>query len=349
MLKKVLLVSLFLLLSFSCAKSCQKSKVDDTPADPKVSAAVVNGKSVSLNKLEALHKRTLMQMEKGGQPAEPDLMRKIRGSILKKLVDDELISQKAQEIGLSVDRIEREEALEKYKNRMGGPKGYEALLKQGTMTEEQLVDSLSAEILYTKLLEKMAAKSEISEDEIADFYEANKKLYNLPEMVHARHILLKVANTEPEQKVEEVRKKAMSILEEAKKPGANFEELAKKYSEGPSQKQNGDLGFFGRGRMVKDFEDLAFNSPLKTAVGPVKTDFGFHIVYVEEKKPAHLAEIPEVRERIVESLNRNKQARQGEEILKTLRKAAKIKILDSSMTDEEFADLNKDEKRAEKE
>jgi len=206
------------------------------------------------------------------------------------------------------------------------------------MTEEQLVDNLAAEILYTKLLEKMATKIEISEPEIADFYEANKKLYNLPEMVHARHILLKVSKEDSPEKIEEIKKKAIEIVAEAKKPGTNFEELAKKYSEGPSQKQNGDLGFFGRGRMVKDFEDLAFNAPLKTAVGPVKTDFGFHIVYVEEKKPAHLAEIPEVRDRIVESLNRNKKARQGEEILRTLRKDAKIKILDSSMTDQEFAE-----------
>lgn len=346
MVKKLLIAS-FMILGFSCAKSCQKSKVDDPSADSKESAAVVNGKSVSLNKLEQLHQRTLNQMQKGGQEADPDLNKKIRSSILKKLVDDELISQKAQELGLSVDRIEREEALEKYKARMGGPKGYEAILKKGTMSEEQIVESLSAEILYTKLLEKMAAKTEITEDEIAEFYEANKKLYNLPEMVHARHILLKVANTDSAEKVEEVKKKALSILEEAKKPGANFEELAKKYSEGPSQKQNGDLGFFGRGRMVKDFEDLAFNSPLKTAVGPVKTDFGFHIVYVEEKKPAHTADIPEVRDRIVESLNRNKQARQGEEILKKLRKDAKIKILDASMTDQEFADLGKEQKAAE--
>ena len=101
--------------------------------------------------------------------------------------------------------------------------------------------------------------------------------------------------------------------------------------------------------MVKDFEDLAFNSPLKTAVGPVKTDFGFHIVYVEEKKPAHTAEIPEVRDRILESLNRNKQARQGEQVLKKLRKDAKILMLDSSMTDQEFAEIDKEEQRAKKE
>ena len=65
----------------------------------------------------------------------------------------------------------------------------------------------------------MAAKSEISDTEIADYYEANKKLFELPETVHARHILLKVANTDSPEKVEATKKRAMGILEEAKKPG----------------------------------------------------------------------------------------------------------------------------------
>jgi len=349
MLKKVLLVSLFIVTGLSCAKSCQKSKVDEAAADPKISAAVVNGKSVSLDKLDTIYNSHLSQMQKAGQAAQPDTERKIRGGILRKLIEDELITQKAQSVGVSVDRIEREEALEKYKARMGGPKGFEALLKQGSMTEEQIVDNLSAELLYTKLLDKLVSKSKIPEEDITAYYESNKKLFAMPEMIHARHILLKVAATDPPEKDQSVQKKAQSILEEAKKPGARFEELAQKYSEGPSQKQNGDLGFFGRGRMVKNFEDLAFNAPLKTAVGPVKTDFGYHIVYIEEKKPAHTAEISEVRDRIIESLNRNKQARHGENILKELRKDAHIKILDSSMTDQEFADLDKKERVAEKE
>ena len=137
-MKKVFLASLFLLLNFACAKSCQKTKVDEAAADPKVSAALVNGKSVSLAKLEELHMRTQTQIKKSGQPLQPETERKIWAGILRKLVEDELISQKALQIGLKVDRIEREEALEKYKTRMGGPKGYEALLKQGTITEEAI-------------------------------------------------------------------------------------------------------------------------------------------------------------------------------------------------------------------
>ena len=348
MLKNISFFSLCIsmLLTTACTKSCQKKS--DNGIDAKDSAAVVNGAGVSLSKLDDLHKRTVSQMQQAGQELQPDMDRKVRGNILRRLIDDELISQKAKELSIAVDRADREEALENYKNRMGGPKAYEALLKQGSATEEQIVDSLVGEITRKKILEKYGSKIEVTEDEISGYYEANKQLYNLPEMVHARHILLKVANTESPEKIEEVKKKALNILEEAKKPGANFEALAEKYSEGPSQKQKGDLGFFARGRMVKEFEDTVFNAPIKTAVGPVKTDFGFHIIYVEEKKPAHLAEIAEVRDKITESLKRNKQARKSEEILSGLRKDAKVKIQDSSITEEEYAEFVKKTQVADK-
>ena len=80
-------------------------------------------------------------------------------------------------------------------------------------------------------------------------------------MVHAKHILLKVSENDPKEKVDLVIAKANKILKEAQE-GAAFEALVQKYSEGSSNKQGGDLGFFGRGQMAKPFEDAAFNAKL---------------------------------------------------------------------------------------
>jgi len=66
--------------------------------------------------------------------------------------------------------------------------------------------------------------------------------------------------------------------------GASFEELAKQFSECPSKKRGGDLGFFGRGQMVKEFETAAFEGEAGTVVGPVKTQFGWHVIKIIEKK-----------------------------------------------------------------
>lgn len=335
MLKIIPLFFLFLLLP-GCSSSCQKGKGEV----PKDAAATINGKSVNLAELNTLHQRAIEKFAKTGRPVNEDLSRKIRGSILRKMIDDEIIQQKAKSLGIEIDRFEREAALEKYKARMGGPKGYEVFLKQQNLSEDQVLTTVTTELLREKVAEK-SGKTEVTEEEIQGHYNSNQKLYQQPEMVHARHILIKINPNDPKEKNDLVFQKAQNVLKEAQSGKESFESLVQKYSEGPSVKQNGDLGFFPRGRMVKEFEDAAFNAPLKTVVGPVKTDYGYHIIYVEEKNPAQTAPLAEVRPRIVEFLTRNKQARKTETLLTTLRKDAEINISDSSLTTEEFLNIPK--------
>lgn len=343
MLKIIPLFLLFVLLP-GCSSSCQKGKSEV----PKDAAAVINGKSINLAELDVLHQRAIEKFARTGRPVNEDLSRKIRGSILRKMIDDEIIQQKAKSLGIETDRFEREAALEKYKARMGGPKGYEIFLKQQNLSEEQVLNTVVTELLREKVAEK-SGKTEVSDEEIEAHYTSNQKLYQQPEMVHARHILIKINPNDPKEKNDLVFQKAQNVLKEAQSGKESFESLVQKYSEGPSVKQNGDLGFFPRGRMVKEFEDAAFNAPLKTVVGPVKTDYGYHIIYVEEKNPAQTAPLAEVRPRIVEFLTRNKQARKTETLLTTLRKDAEINISDTSLTTEEFLNLPKPQVAAKEE
>lgn len=334
-MKLLPLLMLFLLLP-GCTSSCSKGTAT-VPAD---AAALVNGKNIQLAELDTLHKRAIDKFSKTGRPVNEDLSRKMRGSILRKMIDDEIIKQRAETLGITIDRFERVAALEKYKARMGGPKGFEVFLQQQNLTEEQILETVANDLIREKIAEK-SGKTEITDEEIKAHYDANTKLYQQPEMVHARHILIKLNPSDPKEKNDLVLKKANSVLAEAKSGQVPFETLVQKYSEGPSVKQNGDLGFFPRGRMVKEFEDAAFNAPLKTAVGPIKTDFGYHIIYVEEKNPAQTAPLEEVRPRIVEFMTRNKQARKNEDLLSSLRKDADIQISDTSLTTEEFLNLTK--------
>ncbi len=328
MLKIVPLLTIFLLFP-GCTSSCQKGT-----EVPKDAAAVVNGKSIKLEDLEKLHKRAIDKFAKTGRPVSEDLSRKMRGSILKKMIDDEIIQQRAKDLGLTLDRFERTAALDKYKARMGGPKGFEVFLQQQNLSEEQILETVSNDLLREKIAEK-TGKTEVTEEEIKAHYEANPRLYVQPEMVHARHILIKLNPNDPKEKQELVFKKAQSVFKEAQS-GQSFESLVQKYSEGPSAKQNGDLGFFPRGRMVKEFEDVAFSAPLKTPAGPVKTDFGYHIIYVDEKTPEQTAPLAEVHQRIKELISRNKNARKSEDLLTTLRKESEVRISDPALSIEEF-------------
>jgi peptidyl-prolyl cis-trans isomerase D len=135
----------------------------------------------------------------------------------------------------------------------------------------------------------------ISDDQLKAQYNQNIKDYELPNRVHVQHILLMtVGKTDAE--VEEIRKKAEDILKQAKK-GANFNDLAKKYSEDPGSKdKGGDLGFIVQGQTVPEFEKTAFSLENGQISDLVKTQYGFHIIKVIEKEPAHTKPFEEVRD-----------------------------------------------------
>lgn len=131
-------------------------------------------------------------------------------------------------------------------------------------------------------------------------YESSKSLYAQPEEVRARHILIKF---EPGKKdsEEEALKKIQGIAKEAQTQ--DFAALAKKYSEDTvSQKQGGDLNFFGRGRMTADFEKAAFALPIGQVSDPVKTEFGYHLIKVDARKEANQRSFEEAKNDVAKKM-----------------------------------------------
>lgn len=337
----ILLAGIF--ITFGCESACRKKEQDEKEHAQLGAVAIVNGKEIAAAELDSLHERAVEQFVRTGRPMNDDLKKRMRSSILRKLIDDEVIKQKAHDEGVDVDRFERVEALNEYKDRMGGEKPFKMFLDREKLSEDQIIKSLISDLRRDKLLNKLGNVVAPTEQEIQQHYQANQQLYSVPEMVRARHILLKLGKDEPQEKEQLVLKKAQQIMKEASMPNASFTDLVQKYSEGPSVKQGGDLGFFPRGRMVKSFEDAAFNAPLKEPVGPIKTDFGYHIIYVEEKALKKAAPLEKVRDRIAEIIKHDKRSVKGEAILGDLREDATIKISDYSMTDEEYKKLSQNQ------
>lgn len=150
--------------------------------------------------------------------------------------------------------------------------------------------------------DSLKAQVTLSEDEIKSQYEYNLETFKEPKRVKARHILFKVKEGASEEEEKGVREKAKAVLEELKK-GADFAELAKKHSEDLSNKaQGGDLGFFPAGRMTKPFEDAAFSLKPGDLSDPVRTEFGYHLIKVEEVKEARTKGLDEVRDQISKRL-----------------------------------------------
>ena len=133
-------------------------------------------------------------------------------------------------------------------------------------------------------MRKLFATVNVTDDEIKEYYEANKSKYSKGASVHAKHIL--VDNEE----------KCTELLNAITSGEKVFEDVAKESSTCPSGANGGDLGEFGRGQMVKEFEDAAFTAEIGAIVGPVQTQFGYHLIKVEEKKDAAVADFEEVKE-----------------------------------------------------
>ena len=158
-----------------------------------------------------------------------------------------------------------------------------------------ILENARKDILAQMAMRKLFATVNVTDDEIKEYYEANKSKYSKGASVHAKHIL--VDNEE----------KCTELLNAITSGEKVFEDVAKESSTCPSGANGGDLGEFGRGQMVKEFEDAAFAAEVGHVVGPVKTQFGYHLIKVEDKKEAGESSLEEVKDQIRAELSQKKQ------------------------------------------
>jgi len=138
----------------------------------------------------------------------------------------------------------------------------------------------------------------ISDKYIATYYDDHQGDYVVPEQVKARHILFKVNQEDPVSAWDKAKKNAQDVISKLKQ-GQDFSALAKQYSQGPSASRGGELGFFGRGAMVKFFEDAAFSLSVGAFTQiPVRTRLGYHVIKVDEHKSAYTKGLGEVKKEI---------------------------------------------------
>ena len=164
-------------------------------------------------------------------------------------------------------------------------------------TEEfkKMMENARRDILAQMAMREVMKTVAVSEEELKAYYEENKKQYSKGDTVSAKHILTEDEDT------------CKAIQASIEKGEKTFEDAAKESSTCPSGAKGGDLGVFGRGQMVKEFEDAAFGAQIGQIVGPVKTQFGYHLIKVEQKNEATVAGFEEVKETIHRTLLQKKQ------------------------------------------
>jgi len=238
-----------------------------------------------------------------------ELLKQGGKQLLDRMIDQKLIQQAAKEKGVTATEQQVRERMDEMKEQFGGDASFQMYLAQYGITEDMLKQDVRNQLLIEGLLKP---EIKISEEEIKAYFEENKDMFGEPEQVKARHILV-----ETEAQAKEIRAK----LDQ----GESFEELAKQYSTDEASKANGgDLGYFKRGDMVPEFEEVAFSLKPGETSQPVKSQFGYHIIRVEDHKQPVPAKYEEKKEDIRQQILQQKIAEKMEPWLNELRNKAKV-------------------------
>lgn len=164
----------------------------------------------------------------------------------------------------------------------------------------------------------IAAQMSVTDDDIKSYYDQNRKNYSTDEQRRASHILIKVNKDANAAEQAAAKTKAEEVLALVRKDPANFAELAKQYSQDEgSAKEGGDLGYFGKGMMVKPFEDAAFKLKKGEISDLVKSDFGYHIIDVTDIKPATEKPLDQVKDQISDEIRKQKATKQMSDMAET--------------------------------
>jgi peptidyl-prolyl cis-trans isomerase C len=179
---------------------------------------------------------------------------------------------------------------------------------------KELINDARRKILISRVIEDETKKSApVSDDDVSAYYEQNKEKYMVPEMVRASHILTST---------EEEAIKAKGELER----GADFAAVASEYSKDLTKDRGGDLGYFKKGQMIPEFENAAFSLKPGETSDVIKTRFGYHIIHLNDRKPATYRSFEEVEENVRTSIMRDRQRSSFDEFTESLKDKSRISI-----------------------
>lgn len=242
-------------------------------------------------------------------------------NVAEQLIDHKILLDRAVSTDTEVPDEQLEAAMNDIKSRYQSPEEFEQALKQSLLTYESLEENIKKNLALQNFIKnEFIDKTVISDEDAEKYYDSYKDKFTADEQVRASHILV-----DDKEKAEKIK----SDIDN----GANFAEVAKAESSCPSKEAGGDLGYFGKGMMVKEFEDACFNTESGTITDPIKTQFGYHIINVTEKKEAGVMDFTEVKDQLKSEIQRTvvneKITKQVNELKKDYDINIDMEVLDS--------------------
>jgi peptidyl-prolyl cis-trans isomerase SurA len=292
-------------------------------------AAVVNDDVIALSEVE---KRAAPEIAAANQNRDPqqraELRKKALQTALDQLIAEKLMEKEMDELGIAVTDQELDLGIEDVRKQNNlEPEQFEQALRSEGYSIKEYREFMRKHLRRLKLVNmKVRSKVKISDKDLRAAYDQWARLEQSDPEVHARHILVKVEpNASPDQ-VAKALEKARALAAEARKPGVDFADLARKKSDGPSAADGGDLGTFRRGVMVPEFDKVAFSLPEGGISDPVRTRFGWHVIKVEQRRAVPVKSFEEMKDLLGEKLTREQLEKYTDQYVKELRQQAAVEV-----------------------
>ncbi len=269
------LVVLFMCAAFFIAgcQNVEKVEKQGKVIDGKEVIAKVNDEYILKSDYDYQVAQVKSALEANGQDFSKDegkkILEEIKKQVLDAMINDKIALQQAEKEGVSLSDEEFRDAMNSLEEYHGGKDALDKYISQQGLDRDSFEKSVKEQLIINKFKDKITADVKVTDEEIKKFYEENKTMFELPAPeIRASHILV------------DTQEEAEKILAQIK-AGADFAELAKKYSKDPATKDiGGDLGYFSKGKMDAEFEKAAFALKTGQVSDVVKTSFGYHIIKV---------------------------------------------------------------------
>jgi peptidyl-prolyl cis-trans isomerase C len=261
-------------------------------------------------------------------PQGKPMLAELRASVVDQLVEQTFLLAQAKKKDIKPTAEEIDAKIAEIKTQFPDDAAFKKALGEFGTTEAELREQVVTGLTIETLMKDVTKDLSVPEERLKAFYAENQAQFKHDEEVSAAHILIKTDATAKDVKADEA--KALAKIQDLLKQirgGADFAELAKKHSEDPgSGAQGGDLGFFGKGRMVPEFEQTAFAMKDGAVSEPFKTQFGYHIIKRNELRPARTETYEQVKEQIRENMLAQERNQAFQTWIDAQKKDAKIVI-----------------------
>ena len=290
--------------------------------------AVVNAEVITLSEVDRAIGPFLKEVVRAEDRLErKEQLNRVRRQALDTMIEEKLMDREIKRVGIKVTPREVETVIDdiKKQNKATQEDLERALAKEG-MTLEQYKTQIEQRILRTKLVQwSVKVEPKASEKQLREFYEQNAERYRTPETLRPAHILFGIPKEAPPEKVQEVRKNCQGVLDRIRK-GEDFGEMALLYSQDPSAKDRGDLGYFKKGELLPAFEKELVRLHVGEVGGIIRTEVGFHLIKLLDRKGGTPMPFEEAKARVQQECFQSEMDRAVKQFITSLKEKSVIDI-----------------------